>query len=131
MLEFCSFHPGEAEFPNIQFKNSTLPMGEFPCCGELALRFQPLFQVCLIYQFPLSFKSIILYYVYVQSSNGCKVRDHKLRVRTATDSELYRTLMTHRDLICVRYLNICFPNSSQLISNQFLSQVIKEIYQTV
>ena len=45
MLEFCSFHPGEAEFPNIQFKNSTLPMGEYPCCGQLALRFQPLFQV--------------------------------------------------------------------------------------
>ena len=45
LLEFCSFHPGQPEFPNIQFKNSTLPMGEFPCCGELALRFQPLFQV--------------------------------------------------------------------------------------
>ena len=37
-----------------------------------------------------------------QSANGCKVRDHKLKVRTQTDSELYRTLMTHRDLICVR-----------------------------
>ena len=47
MLEFCSFHPGEPEYPNIQFKNSTLPMGEYPCCGELALRFQPLFQVCI------------------------------------------------------------------------------------
>ena len=45
MLEFCSFHSGEADFPNIQFKNSTLPMGEYPCCGETALRFQPLFQV--------------------------------------------------------------------------------------
>lgn len=50
MLEFCSFHPGEPEFPNIQFKNSTLPMGEYPCCGELALRFQPLFQVCRFVQ---------------------------------------------------------------------------------
>ena len=45
MLEFCSFHSGEPEFPNIQFKNSTLPMGEYPCCGETAIRFQPLFQV--------------------------------------------------------------------------------------
>ena len=56
-------------------------MGEYPCCGELALRFQPLFQ----------------------SNNGCKVRDHKLKVRTKTDSDLYRTLMTHRDLVCVNY----------------------------
>ena len=47
MMEFCSFHAGEAEFPNIQFKNSTLPMGEYPCCGEVALRFQPLFQVII------------------------------------------------------------------------------------
>ena len=39
---------------------------------------------------------------YFQSVKGCKVRDHKLRVRTQTESELYRTLMTHRDLICVR-----------------------------
>lgn len=80
MMEFCSFHPGEAEFPNIQFKNSTLPMGEYPCCGEVALRFQPLFQ----------------------TAAGCKVRDHKLKVRSQRDSEMYRTLITHRDLICVR-----------------------------
>ena len=80
MMEFCSFHPGQAEFPNIQFKNSTLPMGEYPCCGEVALRFQPLFQ----------------------TGAGCKVRDHKLKVRSQRDSEMYRTLITHRDLICVR-----------------------------
>ena len=80
MMEFCSFHPGEAEFPNIQFKNSTLPMGEYPCCGEVALRFQPL----------------------LQTAAGCKVRDHKLKVRSQRDSEMYRTLITHRDLICVR-----------------------------
>ena len=96
MLEFCSFHPGEPEYPNIQFKNSTLPMGEYPCCGELALRFQPLFQVWLYDCFLLLSKFPF------KASNGCKVRDHKLRVRTPTESELYRTLMTHRDLICVR-----------------------------
>ena len=96
MLEFCAFHPGEPEYPNIQFKNSTLPVGEFPCCGELALRFQPLFQVCF------NIFIMFLLILSLQSSNGCKVRDHKLRVRTPNESELYRTLMTHRDLICVR-----------------------------
>ena len=60
MLEFCSFHSGEAEFPNIQFKNSTLPMGEYPCCGEMALRFQPLFQV---WGFPLCYSWNHLYRV--------------------------------------------------------------------
>ena len=45
MLEFCSYHPTEPEFPAIQFKNSTLPLGEFPCCGETAVRFQPITQV--------------------------------------------------------------------------------------
>ena len=45
MLEFCSYHPTEPEFPAIQFKNSTLPLGEFPCCGETAVRFQPIAQV--------------------------------------------------------------------------------------
>jgi len=79
MLEFCSFHSGEAEFPNIQFKNSTLPMGEYPCCGEMALRFQPLFQ----------------------GAEGCKYRDHKVKVKNPKDSEMYLTLMTHRDLICI------------------------------
>ena len=81
MMEFCSFHAGEPEYPNIQFKNSTLPMGEYPCCGEVALRFQPLFQ----------------------SSLGCKVRDHKVKVRTEREEEMYRTAITHRDIICVRW----------------------------
>ena len=43
---------------------------------------------------------------FLKSSNGCKVRDHKLRVRTPNESELYRTLMTHRDLICVRWADM-------------------------
>ena len=45
MLPLCSYHPSEPEFPPIQFKNSSLPVGEFPCCGETALRFQPIAQV--------------------------------------------------------------------------------------
>jgi hypothetical protein len=45
MLEFCSFHSAEPEFPNIQFRNSTLPVGEYPCCNRLAVRFLPLQEV--------------------------------------------------------------------------------------
>ena len=42
MHEFCSFHPQDPEFPNIQFKNSTQPCGTYPCCQVAVNRFSPL-----------------------------------------------------------------------------------------
>ena len=113
--EFCSFHPQDPEFPNIQFKNSTQPFGSYPCCMKPVNRFQPL---------PPNIK-------------GCQSRDHRVKVKSAGpraiadtadpsgafsppplllqapsspsptspepdyESETYRILMKHRDLICV------------------------------
>ena len=45
MLEFCNQHPDEAEYPGIPFKNSTYPIGAYPCCSEKSIKFQPLDQV--------------------------------------------------------------------------------------
>ena len=42
MHEFCSFHPQDPEFPNIQFKNSTQPCGTYQCCQTSVNRFSPL-----------------------------------------------------------------------------------------
>ena len=107
MLEFCSFHSGEPEFPNIQFKNSTLPMGEYPCCGETAIRFQPLFQVrislfvwlrcgLLVGQLlDLQFENNQNFIV-PKGTDGCRHRDHKVKVKNPKESEMYLTLMTHR-----------------------------------
>ena len=33
---------------------------------------------------------------YPQATEGCKNRDHKVKVRNPKDSEMYLTLMTHR-----------------------------------
>ena len=93
MLEFCSYHPSEPEFPAIQFKNSTLPLGEFPCCGEAAVRFQPISQVPNNTPSPPESAGATLS---VQASEGCKYRDHKVKVRNPKDSEMYLTLMAHR-----------------------------------
>ena len=92
MLEFCSYHPSEPEFPAIQFKNSTLPLGEFPCCGETAVRFQPIAQVSNTLA-AVSEKQTLNK---IQAGEGCKYRDHKVKVRNPKDSEMYLTLMTHR-----------------------------------
>ena len=35
---------------------------------------------------------------FVQAGEGCKYRDHKVKVRNPKDSEMYLTLMTHRSL---------------------------------
>ena len=31
------------------------------------------------------------------------MRDHKVKVRNEREEEMYRTAITHRDIICVRY----------------------------
>ena len=59
MHEFCSFHPQDPDFPNIQFKNSTQPFGSYPCCTKSVNRFQPL---------PPNVK-------------GCQSRDHRVKLR--------------------------------------------------
>ena len=33
---------------------------------------------------------------FVKAGEGCKYRDHKVKVRNPKDSEMYLTLMTHR-----------------------------------
>ena len=45
LMEYCGYHASEAVYPQIQFKNSTLPNGEYPCCKEPVFRFQPIPQV--------------------------------------------------------------------------------------
>lgn len=77
--EFCSFHPQDPEFPNIQFKNSTQPFGTFICCQTSVYRFQPL----------------------QMNQKGCQSRDHRVKIRNDHDSQIFRVLMAHRDLICL------------------------------
>ena len=87
MHEFCSFHPQDPEFPNIQFKNSTQPFGSYPCCEMSVNRFQPL----------------------PPNNKGCQSRDHRVKIKTPDaeigekdyESDVYKLLMKHRDLICI------------------------------
>ncbi len=77
--EFCSFHPQDAEFPSIQFKNSTQPFGSFTCCQMSVYRYQPL----------------------PANQKGCQARDHRVKIRNEKESKTFKVLMANRDLICL------------------------------
>ena len=62
----------------------------------------PAFVSGLNFSIPLFLKSSI------QGPEGCKYRDHKVKVKNSKDSEMYLTLMTHR-LLDIMNGNIFFP----------------------
>ena len=121
MHEFCSFHPQDPEFPNIQFKNSTQPCGTYQCCQTSVNRFSPLppsdkvsqifHHVDITINNRLKDLFLMLFNRIFYLNQGCQSRDHRVKLRNRNGNtseeelqqqqEIFRLLMAHRDLICL------------------------------
>ena len=42
MFELCTYHPLDPVYPEVQFRSSNQPEGQFPCCKEKTFRFCPI-----------------------------------------------------------------------------------------
>ncbi len=60
LYAFCAFHPQDADFPSLRFKNSTEPFGRFPCCEAQLFRFSTMSTA---------------------EAPGCQARDHRVKLR--------------------------------------------------
>ncbi|XP_078086038.1 SANT and BTB domain regulator of class switch recombination isoform X4 [Mustelus asterias] len=103
-LSHCQYHPEQVMYPSISNQLSTPGIGFYPCCKQKVLRFDPL-----------------------QTSTGCKVRDHVVKLTSQLQngkltsvpvSQVYCDVLQHKDIVCVPFCKTEESNSNTNLSGE-------------